>query len=363
MSERSSTSSFKPPASRRLRAWPTGLLGVVAIIAGTHLAMRLIWPEPFANEFLRRRAAEAIKTVQPRILIAGDSRAQLGLDDHRLGERLGLRRGQVVNLSVPSGDSTMFLAAYREFGGRFAPKPIVLFGVSFFSVSDGASETIMDELLWSLPLQERAKIVRPAEAISGVFLPEKFLWLRLTAPVRERFPTRIVKYNPPIPAFMNMRNSAAAMLNPKNIKRIKEIWFNRPNIDGVRWAKFVRNMRFLREEGVQLVVVDQPVHPRFLREIANTPVASIERRFHEKLASLCAELSIPLLRYEVADLGNADLDAIFMDLTHFNEAGAAVMTDLVAADLSRLIAAGQVRLPEPASPAHERLDAVAQAGN
>jgi hypothetical protein len=323
--------------------------------------MWCVWPEPVANESLRQLTTEAVKTDQPRIMIAGDSRAQLGLDDHRLSERLGLRRGQVVNLSVPCGDSTMFLAAYREFGGRFAPKPIVLFGASFFSVNDGSSKTIMDELLWSLPLRERAKIVRPVEAISDVFLPEKFLWLRLTAPVRERFPTRVAMYNPPIPAFMNMRNSAAAMLNPKNIKKIKETWFNRPNIDGVRWAKFVRNMRFLREEGVQLVVVDQPVHPRFLREIANTPVASIERRFHEKLANLCAELRVPLLHYEIADLGNADLDAIFMDLTHFNEAGAAVMTDLVAADLSRLIAAGQVRLLEPAGPAHERLDAVAQA--
>ncbi len=39
------------------------------------------------------------------------------------------------------------------------------------------------------------------------------------------------------------------------------------------------------------------------------------------------------------------------------------MTDLVAADLSRLIAAGQVRIPEPARPTHKGLDAVAQAGN
>ena len=362
MSERSSTSSFEPPANRRLRAWPTGLLGVVAIIAGTHLAMRLIWPEPFANEFLCRRAAEAIKTVQPRILIAGDSRAQLGLDDHRLGERLGLRPGQVANISVPSGDSTMLLAAYREFGHCFAPNPVVLFGVSFFSVSDGASETIMDELLWSLPLRERAKIVRPAEAVADVFLPEKFLWLRLMAPVRERFPTHVAKYKPPIPAFVNVRNSPA-VLNLRNIERVKEIWFSRPNIDGVRWSKLVLDMRTLRDEGIQLVIVDQPYHPRLLREIANTPAAPIERRFHEKLAGLCAELRIPLLRYEAADLGDVDLDAIFMDLTHFNEAGAAVMTDLVAGDLSRLIAAGQVRLPEPASPTHRGLDAVAQAGN
>jgi hypothetical protein len=360
MSECSSTSSSDPPATRRLRAWPTGLLGAVAIIAGTHLAMWCVWPEPFANESLRQLAAEAVKTDQPRILIAGDSRTQLGLDDHHLSERLGLRRGQVVNLSVPCGDSTMFLAAYREFGGRFAPKPIVLFGASFFSVNDGSSKTIMDELLWSLPLQERVKIVRPAEAIADVFLPEKFLWLRLTGPVRERFPTRVAMYNPPIPASMNVRNSPA-VLKPRSIEKVKGTWFSRANIDGVRWSKFVQDARSLGDEGIQLVIVDQPCHPRFRREIANTPAAPIERRFHEKLANLCAELRIPLLHYEIADLGSADLDAIFMDLTHFNEAGAAVMTDLVAADLSRLIAAGQVRLPVPAGPAHERLDAVAQA--
>jgi hypothetical protein len=360
MNGRSSTSSSDAAVVRRSREWPLGLLGAVAIIAGVHLAVRLAWPVPFANEFLRQRAAAAVKTDKPRVLIAGDSRTQLGIDERRLSTRLGLPEGQVVNVSVPSGDSSMFLAAYREFGEGFAPRPIVLLGVSFFGVSDGSSETIMDDLLWSLPMEERLKLVKPAKAISDVFLPEKFLWLRLTSPVRQRFPTRIVKYNPPIPATMNVRSSPSVR-NPRGVERVKQIWFTEPNIDGVRWAKFTRDVRVLGEAGIQLVIVDLPCHPMFMGEIANTPAASIERRFHEKLAGLCVELGVPLLRYDLAALGDADLDAVFMDLTHFNESGAAMITDRVAMDLGRLIAAGQVQLPESADPAGKGIKTVARA--
>ena len=364
MSDLSYTSSSDPPIelafterSEAIRAGlgrlPWGFLGAVAIILTVHLSVTAMFPQPVAGSFIRKQAWTGLKAGTPAIIIAGDSRMQLGVNPDRLSERLTLPPGTTLNLAQPLGDSTTSLSAYRTFASRFAPRPVLLLGVSLFSINDGSSEMFSEEFMRSRSLRDRVRIVRTAEAIAAEFLPEKGLWELSISPITEVCPTQAVRYVPPIPASWNVgtwkpRQTAAKM------QWVWDNWFAEPNLDGIRWDKLVADINDLQALGAQVVIVDMPVHPMVCRELAKHRFDQVFKRFHAKLDQFCDQARIPLLRYEIADSEPAHPDAIFMDLTHLNEAGAAIVTDRMAGDLARLIADGRIQLPRSIMPACRR---------
>ena len=371
MSDLSYTSSSEPPAGLAstgrndaiavgMRRLPFGFLGAALLVTVLHLTVRGLYPEPLVNDSVIRQARLAVKGESPAIVLAGDSRVQLGVDPGRLNQRLALPQGRVINLAVPFGDSTVFTATYHAFAPHFAPRPIVLFGVSLFSVNDRAVEMLSEEFLQTLRFRERLHVVRPTEAVTSEFLPEKSLWQLSMSPVRDLFPNRVARYDPPIPASWNVGKWKPEEAASK-LQWVITYWFDRPNIDGLRWRKFSQDMTNLQNEGAQLVVIDSPIHPRMSRALAGTPLEEVNSRFRAKLDDLCAKLGIPVLRYSVADLRAVDVDAVFMDLTHLNEAGAVLLTDRIAGDVARLIAAGKVRLPDSLMPSFRRHNAFASA--
>jgi lysophospholipase L1-like esterase len=125
---------------------------------------------------------------------------------------------------------------------------------------------------------------------------------------------------------------------------MEKLWYRQPNIDGRRWDAFANNLRELRHARAQLVVLDLPIHPIFTDGIENSPIGAVDRRYRAKVAELCRELSVPLRQYGPQDLQTDDLDGVFQDCIHFNEVGAALMTDRVARDLAELQASGRIRL-------------------
>ncbi len=352
MPDRSSISNSEQEgcASRRgsrvravLRRVPSGAVWAVVLVSLVHLAGPWCLDQPVAREALRRKAKALTARASPSLVLAGDSRARAGLIPSVFAGELGLPASQVVNISETACDSSAVLFAYREFSSRFAERPVLLLGVSVFSVNDGADQLIGDELLWGLSLWERSQLVSPGRVIASCFLPEKAVWNTCTswlirpaeAPVvdggycRMHRQANIAKWSP------QARRGAVQTLSTQ--------WYDQPCVNGVRWGKLDRDLQAFVDAGMYLVVVDPPHHPA-VEAYADPQVLQADRQFREQLAQLASRLRIPLLSCPPDWYGRANPDLLFYDLVHLNGAGAELYSRLIASRVTTLADSGAIRL-------------------
>jgi hypothetical protein len=133
-------------------------------------------------------------------------------------------------------------------------------------------------------------------------------------------------------------------------------WFARPRIQGIRWRQFEADLSTLRERGVQVVVLDSPVHPAFSTSLADESLRQVHSRFHRQLAELCGRMNLPILQYSSDDFPGHNPDDIFFNLTHLNLRGATLLSEMVGRDLRRLLVRGIIPAPrEPPGRGRSRL--------
>ena len=334
--------------SSRFR-WPIGGAYAVAFILIAHTTVSLVLvPDPIADQPLRRKVLALTERHRPRMIIAGDSRAQVHVRPDVLAESFGWPDSAVVNIGMPIREVSSVLAAYREFSDRFAANPIMLVSVSVFSVNDGAGGNfIHDELIWSLNLLERFRLLPPGRAFLATFLPERALVRRL---VRGRH----IDEDTVVPEFGFVGKSAGGTVrfSHDSVRRqmtgVQRGWFGDAQIDAIRWNRFETDLESLTEEGVQVVLLDSPVHPAFWEAIAGTPLLDVYRRFRKKIRDVGRRLHIPVLQYNSKWLGDADANAMFFNLTHLSRLGATKLSDQLARDLRKLVVAGALTVPTDA---------------
>jgi len=299
----------------------------------------VIFPYPVAQGLLRHKIATLPQFDQVSVIIAGDSRAHVQIIPEVIANELSIPVEKTINIAINSGDSSQTLAAYRELSTHFVHHPIMLLSVSLVTVNDRARDggVPCQEMLWSIGLLDRFRLVSPQRALLATFLPERELCRRATQ----------FAYTLPKPmagrGFRGVHshvqlNSPEAILS--RVRRLDYVWYNDADIDGLRWQQLVKNMQTLLHQGVQVVMLDTPEHPAFVRAIKNTPMDDVNTRFHKKLATLCKQLHMPLLRYDVSIFDCHDLDGIFYDLLHVNQTGAELLSQRVGQDLSDLIERG-----------------------
>ncbi len=126
---------------------------------------------------------------------------------------------------------------------------------------------------------------------------------------------------------------------------LAEVWYRRPQLDGVRWRHFQESVAALRSAGVQVVLLDPPTQPAFDAGIAHREMADADRLFHRRLAAYCRANAVPLLRYTARDLSPDDPDGIFVSLMHLNHRGASLLSHRVGRDLAEMLADGRLTLP------------------
>ncbi len=122
-------------------------------------------------------------------------------------------------------------------------------------------------------------------------------------------------------------------------------WFNEAKIDGVRWRLLQSDLRALRREGARIVMIDSPFHPSWIARLEATPEGAAFDAFRRNLADLSERMNIPLLSYQEEWLGDGDPDKLFWDLVHLNTEGARLLSERIAEDLTRLIAEGDLEIP------------------
>ena len=327
------------------------------IVVSVHLFVsRLIVPYPIAREPLRRKVIALTALDRPSVIVAGDSRAQVHIRPDVVAQQLGWPKNEVTNIGLFLCEPSAVSAAYREFAHRFADSPIMLLSVSVYSVNDGITDAryINDETLRSVGVWDRFQLVPVQRALAATFLPEKDAWRLLTDKAHERAQ--------PVPqrGFLGKPAYESDGFSDEVVARqgseLTRCWFARPRIQGIRWRQFEADLRTLRERGVQVVVLDSPVHPAFSKSLADDSLRQVHSRFHRQLAVLCGTMNVPILQYTSDDFPGYHPDDIFFNLTHLNRRGATLLSEMVGRDLRRLLGRGIIQAPrEPPGRGRPRL--------
>lgn len=333
--------------TRIVRRLPAGALLACFIVLLTHLGVsRLIVPHPIAREPLRRKVIALTEFDRPSLIAAGDSRAQVHIRPGIVAQELGWPEEQVINAGLFLSEPSAVLAAYREFAHRFPPAPIILISVSFYSVNDGITDAryINDEVLWSVGVLDRFRLVPPGRALMATFLPEKACWRLLTDKAFDR--ARPVPHR----GFLGKPASGSEGFSPEVVARqgieLKRCWFAKPRIQGIRWRQFQADLRSLRDGGVQVVILDSPVHPAFADSLADPALKEAHTRFHRQLAELCGQMKVPILQYTCDSFSGYHPDDLFFNLTHLNRRGATLLSEKVGRDLHGLLAQARLHAPD-----------------
>ncbi|MCH9035464.1 MAG: hypothetical protein IID42_13335 [Planctomycetes bacterium] len=330
--------------------WPIGGAYAVAFILIAHTTVSLVLvPDPIADQPLRRKVLALTERHRPRMIIAGDSRAQLHVRPDVLAESFGWPDSAVVNIGMPLCEVSAVLAVYREFSDRFAHNPIMVVSISLFGVNDGARKKhfIHDETVWSLSVFQRFRLLPPGRAFLATFLPERGL-------VRQLVRGRHIDENTVVPefGFVGKSGGGAVRFSHDSVRSqmidVQQGWFGEAQIDGIRWKRFVSDLESLIDEGVQLVLLDSPVHPAFWEAIRETPQFEVYRRYQKKIRDVGQRLRIPVLQYSSTSFGDADPNAMFYDITHLSRLGATRLSDRLARDLRKLVVAGALTAPADA---------------
>lgn len=319
----------------------------IVFVAIIHMTFAwVVYPDPMPRRDLRRKIIPLTQNVTPALIVAGDSRLECGLIPGVLAEHAGLPPADAINMAAPACDLPGALAGYREFAERFQPGAIMVAGVSVVDVNDHADPVLIgDETLWSLGLIERCKLVAPKRAFLSLFIPERE-WLRrnLVEPVLLNW-----DYDRAV-AEQGYRGEWSEHEYPpdylaRELRNLDHAWYHEPIFDGARWRLFVDAVRTLRARGVQLVLLDPPIHPAFTNGVAGTAMGADDERFHQQLADFCREEGVPLLRYTARDLCADDPASSFVSLVHLNRTGAKRLSTLVGDELALMQARGLLHAP------------------
>ena len=246
---------------------------------------------------------------------------------------------------MPVCESSGVLAACREFADRFASDPIMLLSVSPYSVNDGVTDErfLGDEVLSSVSLTERLRLGPVKRALLGTFLPEKAWWRLLTDDAYEHADL------PATNGFLGKLEHSSAGLAPDELTHqadeLRRYWFAHPHLAGIRWQLLESDLHILLDKGVQVVVLDSPVHPAVHQALAGTEAAEAFPQFAAQLSDLCARWEVPLLRYAPEDWANCTVDELFFNVTHLSVSGATVLSQRIGTDLGRLIHQGRLVKP------------------
>lgn len=317
--------------------WPIGAALGCALVVGIHLAMTCwVFPHPIARPELRTKVMSLTEFNRPRLIVAGDSRAAWHLDPIILARTLNLRDEDAVNIAINNGGSSAAVAAYREFQGRFARNPIMLLSVSIWSVNDGSPVYARaDELVWSLGVRDRIRLVGFGGAVRATFSAEQSLMERWTASPRNDFgkpsPLGFMAHE----SVAEIAFSAEAMARQSRL--LEREWYADSSIAGVRWAAFERDLSELQALGVRLVLVESPLHPRWLERISKTRVGGMERTFQQQMERLASSLAVALFSYDSTWLEGRNADDVYCDFVHLNSRGAELFSARVGRDLAALL--------------------------
>jgi len=212
----------------------------------------------------------------------------------------------------------------------------MLLSVSIWSVNDGSPTYVEnDELLWSLSLPECLRLVPPARALRAFFSAETALWVTIAESWKKpmEFGNERGFSGPAGLGRSNFSPSAVA----RQTRLLQREWYAGSDLDGLRWRALEADVESLIDLGIQVVLVDAPMHPSWLAQLEGTDAGKLQSVFETKQAQWAGAHGVPVLRFSEEWLENRDPDELFYDLVHLNREGAKLFSKKVGQSVVKLI--------------------------
>ncbi len=300
------------------------LLALVALGIDTLQHNRLLMPE------LQTKLQTLADSRQSyRLLVLGDSRAEMQVDPRQLAQELKLPPEQTLNLAVRAGDLSSVTALLRAHPWLLREKPVLLVSVSIFSFNDGATRKgyYSPDLVAACSWRQRWTLLG-GDRLFAYYLDsaQRLLGLKEPKPYRDDPALRGLALEDGVLATdFDLRVAAWHDRHP---------WYQRLNLQGVRTQRSAADLHFLAQTGCPVLVFEGPIAPSWLRYIQQRVVEQSDEQFTALISQLCAERGLAFVSYRTRP-GLSDEQ--FLNIQHLNPRGVPVFTHWLAQDAQALL--------------------------
>ena len=333
-------------ARRSRRRWTAGAVCLLCLL-GLEVISRAVVADraagPTANQIAALDTALRQRTDPPKVLFLGGSHTQAGIAATRIAELLGWPRGAVLNASLSNARPRDVLRLYRSHRPLFrqAKEAYVSVDVTNFN-RNALPRTSMPSPAWRrrASLADRLRFPGAFETrvdvIAGWF---SNLWDQRTTWRQELIGLALRLRGTPRGARGSRlfdalgrpaMGSPRAMLTTEALTREVDEAVDRRmynyDFDGESFESLDELLRLLREDGIEVVLIDMPIPAHFS--------ALLDERYAQAQAAWAAEMQrrygdLELLHFSADGYATED----FRDADHLSERGAIKFADTLAATL------------------------------
>lgn len=321
----SSTSSSKP----RKRCRAPGLLGALALLLVFELGVgRQDWFWRLAGvkvvEELERLVVEPC--AEPRLLVLGSSRLQLGAAPRVLEQALGLPHGSCLNLAMGGGTPFDALLIYRRNRARLSRAPAAVIGVEDWYYNASYPPNPRDARFATL--SERWHDYQPPARQELLFN-----WLWQTSAIQAAAQIWLEQVNAGVPPRIQpdgryVVDNPAAGVDPNNAELILSRFYINYRFQMGRHHQLQRLIDLCREDGLRVMVTQVPLRDAYV-ELAERQQAEAWAAYRRAAASFTGARLV--LHERASQVGMTDAD--LYDYGHATDEGAGRFSRILAADL------------------------------
>ncbi len=308
------------------KQWVTRKLPLVAI----SIAVITLVPLYLLNMNFRDTnlcGKEYLLKKNPKIIFAGDSRAERQLNPLVAGKLLHLDKDDVVNIAVTAGDPLMIENLIDKYPQVFNNATMILCisanqindgakGRKYFSTAMISKLNIFEQIYMLLPFNFRTWKNYYRSALYQIFKIEK-------DGCNNEFEETNGFY--PVSGEIDIQDFAKNADSTRNNKT-NHPWYIDYNSSGEKIRLLRESLQSIAPRVGELIIFTGPFDPSYLNSIRNSPLYEYEMDFETKLAAMCRELHITFKRFAEHPLLQ---DKDFYDSAHLNAAGADLFTEII----------------------------------
>lgn len=305
------------------RKWLINLFRIFIALTLLFLGFLFVLNENYFDMTLKKKSY--LLQYNPKIYLAGDSRAQRQLIPQKAIVRLGLKDLEVANIAVESGDILALEALIRNNKEAFSNSYVVL-SVSSIQINDGAVGlgSYSNAMLSRLSLWEQIVIFCPGN--TDVL---KSYYQKVFKNWRKKILTPNRKNREVNNKTLGFKGVSGKWDSEKfdivqHVDRFK--WHKNWNPNGKRQQEFEKALEFIKDNVCGLLVYNGPVAPGYVDLVQHTKIMPQEDKFNAILGELCHKYGVQFKSFLYEQ---KMVDDYFYDPFHLNETGAMVFTEIV----------------------------------
>ncbi|XPV69610.1 MAG: hypothetical protein ACNI25_03335 [Halarcobacter sp.] len=263
----------------------------------------------------------------PKIVFAGDSRAERQLNVEAARKILNYKNGDIVNIAISSGDPIMINNLIDRFPDKFKNTTLVI-SISANQMNDNAKEYgfFTESMISKLSYFEQVNIFQsnPEVLLRYYFnnikyhILNKINLLNVKKDYQQTF------------GFNGIENELD--LKQLNIKRLmKNPWYLNYVDGGIKYKLINDSLKDIKNKVKKLYVYTAPFSPTYLKIVQNTKLLDYELSFKNRISEICKNNGIKFKNYlHIKEL----TDQYFYDMSHLNKKGSLIFTKIILNDFS-----------------------------